>query len=342
MGQMRRIGTTKGKLRPPDSKSLAGFYAAIRRSSGVKLAKYVLCPIGLANSVGDITVDEQFALIQSHPDGNICLCPRIGKPQPTESAAWYYADCIAFEHDIPVIVLPTRGDFDRFGYRFAHSGQTTPRIVHGIDMSSGHAIARSLSGMSARRAVKEYYCESLCAILENVREIRQGPLTFVRFRHDSESGTVNLPYTAMYRPVAQEVHLYAVALRQADTLSEFLCYYRVIESATASNGRDWIASSLDDLPRHDFGYIAIAHELVDHPRNLLSIWRRRALRRLSDLRNRYGPAAKIAQYLYNTTRCGIAHGRQIVRADITPSYFEVVRDTCLLKVLARLAIDKRL
>lgn len=341
MGETKRTSTIKAEPGLWDSKSLARFYASIRRSSGVKLAKYVLCPIGLTNSVGDVTVDEQLALIQSHPDADICLCPMTGKPQPTESAAWYYADCIAFEHDIPVIVLPTRGDFDRFRYRFAHSGQTTPRTVH-IETDTGHSTARIIGGMSARRAVKEYYCESLCAILENVREIRQGPLTFVHFRHHSGSETVNLPYTATYAPVAQEIHLYAVALRQVDALSEFLCYYRVIESATTSNGKAWIASSLYNLPGHDFGYIAIAHERVRRPRNLLSIWRRRALRQLSELRNRYGSATEIARYLYNSTRCGIAHGRQIVRADITPSYFEVVRDTSLLKLLARLAIDDRL
>jgi hypothetical protein len=115
----------------------------------------------------------------------------------------------------------------------------------------------------------------------------------------------------------------------------------VIESATASNGKAWIASSLDSLRGHDFGYIAIAHERVRRPRNLLAIWKQRAVRRLSHLLNRYGSATEIARYLYNTTRCGIAHGRQIVRADITPSYFAVARDTSLLKILARFAIDNK-
>jgi hypothetical protein len=112
--------------------------------------------------------------------------------------------------------------------------------------------------------------------------------------------------------------------------------------ATQSNGKTWIASSLDALPVHDFGRIAIEHEHVHRRRNLLSIWRSRALRRLSVLRRRFGSSSGVARYLYNTNRCGIAHGKGIVRGDITPSYFEVVRDTYVLKLLARLAIDQKL
>jgi hypothetical protein len=109
----------------PDPRTFAQFYAAARRASGLQLAKYVLCPFGLAlYSVGDIVVDQTIALVQGHTDGDIYLCPLRGKPQPTGSVAWYYADCIAYEHDIPVIVLPTSSDFERFGYRYAHSGHT--------------------------------------------------------------------------------------------------------------------------------------------------------------------------------------------------------------------------
>ena len=326
----------------PDPRTFSRFYAASRRA-GLQLAKYVLCPFGLAHdSVGNIVVDHTIALAQGHPDGNLYLCPLTGKPQPTASVAWYYADCIAYEHDIPVIVLPTRGDFERFGYRYAHSGRTTPEVVHVANLKSEKTSSTyTFPALSAKRLVKESYGESLCSILEGVREIRQGPLTFIEFRHESWDGTLNLAYTSKYSSVAQEIHLYSVALRQADSLSEFLCYYRVIESATRSNGTAWIASSLDALSTHNFGRITIGHEGVRRPRNLLSIWRSRALRRLSVLRRRLGSAAAIATYLYNTNRCGIAHGKTIVRADITPSYFEIVRDTCVLKLLARLAIDQK-
>jgi hypothetical protein len=328
--------------RKPVAPDLSRFYAAGRRASGLQLAKYVLCPFGLAwNSVGDIIVDHTIALVQPHTEGNIYLCPLRGKPQPTESVAWNYADCIAYEHDIPVIVLPTRGDFERFGYRYAHSGRSTPEVQYITNLNGGTARS-TLPSLSAKETVKRSYCEKLCSILESVREIRQGPFTFVHFRHESQERTLDLAYTAKYAPVFQEIHLYSVALRQADSLSEFLCYYRVIESATHSNGKDWIASSLGALASHDFGRIGIAHhQLARRSRNLLSIWRLRALRRLSVLRQRFGSPTEIARYLYHTNRCGIAHGKAIVRADITPSYFEIVRDTYVLKLLARLVIDQK-
>ena len=76
--------------------------------------------------------------------------------------------------------------------------------------------------------------------------------------------------------------------------------------------------------------------------DLMAIYRRRALRRLKSLSTKHQTPAKIADYLYHVNRCGIAHGRRIVRADIVPSYFEMVRDTYIMRLLARMAIDEKL
>jgi hypothetical protein len=325
------------------AKTLARIHAGIRRQAGVQLAKYVLCPFGLASdTVGDVTVDQDIALIQSHPDAEICLCPIAGKPQPTEAIAWYYADCIAYEHDIPVIVLPTRGDFERFGYRYALGGPIGSKQQYFGRDHSGRRIKRTCL-VPRRNAVKEYYMEQLCTILGEVREIRQGPFTYIVFRHGRPGARIDLAYSTDYVKAAQDIHLYAVALRQADALSEFLCYYRVIESVTNSNGITWVAAAINRLGSHDFGRIEMGYYLAAVPRtrNLLAIWRRRAFQRLSALRRHHSSASEIAKYLYKINRCGIAHGQKIVRADITPSYFEVVRDTYVLKLLARLAIDEK-
>jgi hypothetical protein len=327
------------------SKTLARIYAGIRRQAGVQLAKYVLCPFGLASdTVGDVTVDQHIALMQSHPDSEICLCPVAGKRQPKEAMAWYYADCIAYDHDIPVIVLPTGGDFERFAYRYALSpgSSNAEHQWHGRDDSSLR-IKGTAYVVSRRDTVKEYYIQQLCTILGEVREIRQGPLTYIVFRYGRPGARTDLAYSTDYAKASQDIHLYAVALRQADTLSEFLCYYRVIESVTNSNGVTWVTTAINRLGSHDFGRIEIGYELalVPRTRNLLAIWRRRAFQRLSTLRRRHSSAEEIAKYLYKINRCGIAHGQKILRGDITPSYFEVVRDTYVLKLLARLAIDEK-
>ena len=67
----------------PDPRAFAQFYAAARRASGVQLAKYVLCPFGLASDLEfeDIVVDDTIVLVQGHTDGNVYLCPLRGKPQ---------------------------------------------------------------------------------------------------------------------------------------------------------------------------------------------------------------------------------------------------------------------
>lgn len=215
-----------------DARTVARANVAASRSRGIQLAKYALCPLGLASdTVGDITVDGEIALVQPHPDSDIYLCPLVGKSQPTESVAWYYADCIAYEHDIPVIVLPTGSDFERFRYRYALGGPgNSNRELVGRD-HTGHTTKRTVPVLSAKRAIKRFYPEQLITILAEVREIRHGPLTYIVFRHGTSDTTVDLPYSNRYARAAQEIHLYSVALRQADALSEFLCYYRVIESA---------------------------------------------------------------------------------------------------------------
>lgn len=310
-------------------------------SGEIKLAKYVLCPFGLASdTVGDITLDNKIVLIQPHPQNLLYLCPLTPNPQPTEPLAWYYADCIAYEHDIPVIVHPTRGDFNRFRYRYLHSGATQSQEITIVHNDSGKTTKHISRPWQPGEVPKSFYANQLCQILEEIRELRHGPLTYVLFRHADTSGRLDLPYLTEYGPVAQELHLYATALRQADTLGEFLCYYRVIESATASNGKVWIAGALHRLQTHNFGFIPIAHEEDHDPRNMLMIYRYRALRRLATLVKKHGTPSKIATHLYNVERCGIAHGKDIIRADISPSYFEMVRDTYLMKLLARLAIDE--
>jgi hypothetical protein len=78
------------------------------------------------------------------------------------------------------------------------------------------------------------------------------------------------------------------------------------------------------------------------PRNLLAIWKRRAVLRMAWLLRRHGSWDSVAVRLYNTNRCGIAHGTTVIRADITLSYFQLVRDAYVAKLLARLAIDEKL
>jgi hypothetical protein len=181
--------------------------------------------------------------------------------------------------------------------------------------------------------------------LELARTLRHGPSTYVLFRTFDRQETIQLSYTGLYGPVAQEISLYASALRQLDALSEFLCYYRVLESAAQTNAKEWTTSHLASLQSIDFGYIYIGHtmDLQERPKNLLSIQQRRALKRLAQLRSKCGSDLEVAKHLYDVNRCGIAHGKtRVLRSQFTRQYFDVWRDAILLKMLARIAITEKL
>jgi len=312
-------------------------------SREIKLAKFVLTPFGLASdSVGDVTIDGRIALIQPHPEAELYLCPFSGQPHPSVSTAWFCADCLSFDHEIPVIVRPTDADIRRFGYRYIYSGSAEPQEITYENLDSGESRPIYRKRLSPEAQAKLFFRDQLFSILSEIRGLHHGPLTFVIFRHQSREARRDLPYSCAYGPVSQEIHIYAMALRQADTLSEFLVYYRVIESIAHSNGKTWVAAALGRIRGHRFDDIQIG--MIDDRKtaSLLPLYHRRATRRLTQLLKARQSLTGVAAYLYHVNRCGIAHGRCIVRADITPSYFEMVRDTYLMKLLARLAIEERL
>ena len=318
-----------------------------RVSSGeIDLARYNIRPCGLASdTVGDVVIDRRIALIQPHPESMLYLCPLCPNPQPTSAEAWFYCDCIAYEHEIPAIVYPTEEVLIDFQFRYVHNGPSQPRecqIVHLGEEDETDTFTRH--PIPPQELTQAFLMNQLLTILEETREMRHGPLTFVLFRTHRYRRRVHLDYSCWYRSVAKEVSLYSAALRQADFLAEYLGYYRVVESATGSNGKKWIAHALERLRSHRFGKVLIGHGEDDHycPRNILGIYKRRASIRLRQLRKDHPSDQDLAWYFYNVNRCGIAHGRnEVIRGDITPSYFDIARDAVVLKLLARMAIEEK-
>jgi hypothetical protein len=154
-----------------------------------------------------------------------------------------------------------------------------------------------------------------------------------------------LPLTAKYSIVSKELGLYSTALRQLDPLSEFLCYYRIIESISRDNGKDWLSVNLSRLENYDFGFLefeVIGEERVrknQRRKNLFGFYRRRALSRLKTLTARLSKKS-IEEYFYNENRCGIAHGKTDVKSyDFGFNIREISQDVYILKLLARIAIE---
>ncbi len=316
----------------------------------LRLAKYSIWASGLEGFSGLAWITEQLALVQEHADPFFHLCPTRGAEQPSESETWFYANCLAYEHEAPTLVLPTGRTLARFRYRYVHSGPSKPTEYSLVHIDDGPTRIEKLVRPPFRpeRVARAFLVDQLLVILDEIRQLKHGPGTCVLFRGGLHDDVLDLPYITQYGRVRKELSLYAAALRQADFLAECLWYCRVIESIIRSSGEDkwttWVTGALGRVSQYDFGHIKIVHEYDPRGtyKDVLAVYRRRALKRLNHLRRLHGDDDKVATYLYKTIRCGIAHGvRRAKRGEIDRNYFETVRDTVLLKMLARLAIDEK-
>jgi len=281
---------------------------------------YVIDAIGLASdTVLGVVLDDEVALEQIHPTYSLALLPLNDAITVCYEEALFYADCFAYEHEIPTIAYPRRG-------------------LPGINF---------LLDKRGKQTTRQIYFHELSAALESVTALRLGPVGYVQFRYDTSSypspdgePVVHLNYRAKYAHMRQEMHLYSLALRQIDPLSEYLCYYRVIESASKSNGLKWLEQNLPRLESTRFGVLPAGEgdRVYQRRPNLFTILRRRAVNRLWDLIKTLS-YADIASKLYHTNRCGIAHGITIRRADFATDFEDVYLDSFVLKLMARIAIE---
>jgi hypothetical protein len=296
----------------------------VRASKRAILNARVIDAVGLASdSVCGVLLDDKIALEQIHPTYSLALLPLTNEIVITYEDALFYADCFAYEHEIPTIAIPRRT---------AQSG------------------LRFLLDKRGKRATREAYFHDLAVALESVNALRLGPLGHVEFRHDTserplrtKDAFVRLNWTDKYGGVSQEIHLYSLALRQIDPLSEYLCHYRVIESASDSNGLNWLEQNLRRLQFARFGMLpaGVGYEVRVRRVNLFSLLRRRAVARLRDLTKKLSHA-EIAKRFYHTNRCGIAHGRSIRRSDFATDFKEIYLDGFVIKLMARLSIEDKL
>jgi len=279
---------------------------------------YFIDMIGMAsNCIGSVTLDGKYALVQVHPTYSITIEPLSGVEYPEFEEIVFYANCLAYEHDLPVFILPVK----------------KKALIRPIE-----------KGRS--KYINDSYFESMGMACEAIKAIRLGPLGYVYFRWPGFNKEVDLRYANIYSGVAKELILYSAALRQLDPLSEFLGYYRVIESVTGKNHKIWITENLLRLKSYNFGFLEFG---VDFPppqkkqrTNLFSIYRRRALSRLKDLNNKL-KERNISEYFYNENRCGIAHGKSKVKEyDFKYNIIEVSKDNYLLKLLSRIAIEDKI
>jgi hypothetical protein len=273
--------------------------------------------VGMSSSgIGDVTVDDKYALIMVHPSNSIAVAPPVGEEHPTFREIVFYTNCLAYEHDLPAFIWPFR----------------KKALVQPIERGR-------------KKYIDDSYYQSLGVAYEGLNSIRLGPLGYVNFRWPGFQKEVDIPYTKKYSTVSKELSLYSTAVRQLDPLSEFLCYYRVIESTTGTNGKDWISKNLNRIEKYNFGFLEFGTDARNGLRlrrtNVFSIYRKRALERLKELKGKLD-GSSVSDYFYNENRCGIAHGkRNIKEYDFKYNIEEISKDAGILKLLSRIAVEDK-
>lgn len=261
-------------------------------------------------------VDGRWKLRHGNPaNGTLAILPMRprGRRATLGDAVWI-ADCLAFDHDAPVGLIPSA----------SNSRRTYPsRPVIPIP------------GLTA----PDWYFRDLARAFEAAAEIRFGASYSVRYDSD-EDRAPGTDFSSRFAGREDLVSLYAMASRQADPMSEFLCLYRVLEAADGATGTTFATAHLDDLNDRDFGVLpVIPHGQPGDWRNAFEVYRRRARQKLRRLRVGMSANSEVAAYLYRL-RNSLAHGKQNVRTgDFGSQVEEVASALPIVKLLARVAVE---
>jgi hypothetical protein len=267
--------------------------------------------------IGHVSIDSKYLLYKDPYSYELAVLPPLGSEHPSFEELVFYTNCLAYDHDLPTLLLPEYGRVP-----------VEPLRRHG------------------RKHSRDRYCEEQCVVLESLGSLKWGSLQYVQFRWGDLEQAVDLSYSSQYRCAAKELSLYSLALRQFDPLSEFLHYYRIMESVDGKKGKNWIANNLERIGTFDFGFLELEDGLYfGNPKrrmNLFQLYRRRAQERLKQLpqliRNQ-----PIQDYFYHVNRCGIAHGRNNLRHyDFSTTVADIWKDLYVIKLLARIAIRDKM
>ncbi len=332
--------------------SLPGYIRSPKTAwrKAVEIECYGLC----TECLGGILIDNNYWLEGMEASGSFYLLPANPKQKTSFADASFIADCLSFEHEIPVAAFPARSRLKKTDLPWQHTS-------FGIAGISPKLKPTELVDQYYR-AMRDMFCAS--------SSLTNGNSIGVVFRYDqTETMTedydgydiVRVPYATRLGALSQSLHLYNAALRQPEPLFQYLGFYRVIESRTQNNGKTWIEGVVRNRNldcKHpiwgDFysGLKSLSPNLRRHLRksrisnrmgrvDLLEIMRAQAIARIETLISQSQPS-DVARRLYTENRCGIAHGGQIRRHDFADDFVEVLRDLPLIRYLARLSIEEAL
>jgi hypothetical protein len=261
-------------------------------------------------------VDGRWRLLCEYPTfGSLGVAPmrKNGRRAVLSDAVWLAA-CIGYDHDLPVGVSPSRYNTKA---KFPYEPIVPMSVLPGDDTP--------------------WYFQNLNGAFAAAAELRFGGDTIVlRYRQEDGPGT---EFSSRFAGREGMVNLYAMATRQADVLSEYLCLYRILEADDSMNGKTSAAARLPDLPRHPFGEFYVYQQgfgMAEKYIDVFGAYRERALTEIRRIRRR---GEDVPTRLYEI-RNSLAHGKTATRtSDFGPTLSEVSKALPIVKLLARMAVE---
>ena len=171
-----------------------------------------------------------------HPaGGTMGILPRPGEPVATLSDALWLADAVAFDHDAPVWVAPAwEGEWPDMTPK---DPAAMPPIqpINPFDGSLLH-----------------WYWEHQNMACGAAAELRFNGSYVLRYDGE-DTAAPSTAFARRFEGIEQLVSLYAMAARQADPLTEYLCLYRLLEGKDKTNGKTFASGNIERLAGFNYG-----------------------------------------------------------------------------------------
>jgi hypothetical protein len=251
--------------------------------------------------------------------GTLGILPVGGGALATLEDALWLADVLAYDHDAPVGVSPAMEGVLPDARTKDPVAEPIAQPIHPLKGGWAWAYWQSLNGAYGAAA-----------------ELRFSGSYVVRY--DDEEDAPATDFSRRFAGREELVGLYAMAARQADLLSEYLCLYRVLEAADTGNGTLFASQALSQLAATDFGVLKIIgiDGRYDTAPNAFDVYKQHALQEMAALA---ADGQDAPPYLYGI-RNSIAHGKHNIVTGHSGERFErAARALPVVKLLARMAVE---
>jgi hypothetical protein len=254
---------------------------------------------------------DYFLYHKEHPPSPLFLSRKDYRPIGQQTLD-YYADCFAFLHDQPSLIIH---EADR---------RSKPKPV--------------LGDRYATTELNEKYYSSIYDIYRRILDKRlNGSVLF--FNEEALDRVVSIGLHH-FKKVPTELRLYNAALKQSEPYIEFFMYCRVLETICNGLNKNWIGKAIGQIDGYDFQPIAVfsnRDDVRDDKKiNYIGLLLRRFRARVRNLRSQ---DIEIGDYYLDRIRNSIAHGNC---ASFELASIRGLEEDCIvMKLLCRFGIQKK-